>query len=86
MYACPTKPGPRGANDVGEQHVQMWHVLNVHKCVLLGKEFSLFPLLIDYESKSVNSNFQASTHIQSHSHGFSPLLQDKIWSEVWKQG
>ena len=35
--ACPTKSGPRGANTVVEQHLQRWHVLNVHKCVLLGK-------------------------------------------------
>jgi len=24
---------------MGEQHLQRWHVLNVHKCVLLGKKF-----------------------------------------------
>jgi len=24
-------------NAMGEQHLQRWHVLNVHKCVLLGK-------------------------------------------------
>jgi len=33
MCTCPTKTGPRGANAVGEE------VLDVHKCVLLGKEF-----------------------------------------------
>jgi len=38
MYTCPTQSGPRGANAVGEKHLQKWHVLNVHKClVLLGK-------------------------------------------------
>jgi len=39
MCTCPTKSGPRGANAVGEEHLQMWHVLNVHQCVSLGKEF-----------------------------------------------
>jgi len=34
MCTCPTKSGPRGVNAVGEEHVRMWHVLNVHKCVL----------------------------------------------------
>jgi len=24
---------------VGEEHLQTWHVPNVHKCTLLGKEF-----------------------------------------------
>jgi len=39
MRTCPTKSASRGANAVGEEHLQMWHVLNVHKCVLLGEEF-----------------------------------------------
>jgi len=34
MCACPTKSGLRGANAVGEEHLQMWHVLNVHKCTV----------------------------------------------------
>ena len=34
-----TKSGPRGANAVGEERLLTWHVLRVHKCVLLGKEF-----------------------------------------------
>ena len=41
MCTCPPKSGPRGANVVGAEHPRMWHVLNVHKCVLLGKEFGL---------------------------------------------
>ena len=41
MCSCSTKSGTRGANAVGEEHLQMWHVLNTHKCVLLGKEFSV---------------------------------------------
>ena len=28
MCACPTKSGPRGVNAVGEEQLQMWHVLN----------------------------------------------------------
>jgi len=34
MCACPTKSGLRGANAVGEEHLQMWHVLNVYKCTV----------------------------------------------------
>jgi len=55
LNSGPTKSGPRGANTVGEEHLQMWHVLNVQMCILLGKELkglinglaalcSLFPL------------------------------------------
>jgi len=36
MCACPTKCQ---ANAVGEEHLRQWHVINVHKYVLLGKEF-----------------------------------------------
>jgi len=39
MCTCPTKSSPRGANAVGMEYLQTWHVLNVHKYVLLGKEF-----------------------------------------------
>jgi len=39
MCTYPTKSILRGANTVGEEHLQTWHMLNVHKCVLLGKEF-----------------------------------------------
>ena len=41
MCTCPTKSGPREVNTVGEEHQQTWHVLNVHKCVLLGKNSGL---------------------------------------------
>jgi len=36
MCTCPTKSG-KGVNTVGEEHPQMWHVINVHKCVFLGE-------------------------------------------------
>jgi len=39
LHVCfPTKSGSR-VNAVGEEHQQMWHMLNAHRCVLLGKEF-----------------------------------------------
>ena len=38
MCICPTKSGHSGANTVGEEHLQTCPLLNVHKCVLLGKE------------------------------------------------
>jgi len=34
MCALLTKSGPRGANAMGEQ---TWHVLSMHKYMLLGK-------------------------------------------------
>lgn len=40
MCVCPTKPGS-GANAEKEEHLWKWHVLNAHKCVPLGKEFTL---------------------------------------------
>jgi len=33
MCPCSTKSGPQGANAVGEEHLQKWHVLNVEKKV-----------------------------------------------------
>ena len=39
MCTHPTKSGPRGVNIVSEEHLEMRHVLNEHKCVLLGEEF-----------------------------------------------
>ena len=48
MCTCLTKSGPRVANAVGEEHLQMWHALNVHKCVLLGKG------LIDFKQDAKN--------------------------------
>ena len=36
MCACVTKSGLREANAVGEEHLQTWHVLNVHKCTVEG--------------------------------------------------
>jgi len=38
MSICPTKSGPIGANTVEEEHLRMWHLLNVHECVLLEKD------------------------------------------------
>ena len=38
MCVCPTKSVPWGVNAMGEEHLQKWHVLNVHKWALLGKE------------------------------------------------
>jgi len=39
LVTCPTKSGLSGANSRGEEHLQTWHMFNVHKFVLLGKEF-----------------------------------------------
>ena len=41
MCTCPTKSGPRGANAMGEEHLQTWHVLSVHECVPLGENSGL---------------------------------------------
>jgi len=35
---CAFVPPSLAANTVGEEHLQTWPLLNVHKCVLLGKE------------------------------------------------
>ena len=56
MCACPTKSSPRGLNTVEEQQLQMWHVLNIHKCVLLGKEFRVKGLTIAGHSLHGTSN------------------------------
>jgi len=37
MCTRPTDSGSRGVNAVGEEYLQTWHVLSVHKCVLFGK-------------------------------------------------
>ena len=34
MCTDPIKSGPREANTVGEEHLQMWHVLSVHKRIV----------------------------------------------------
>jgi len=36
MCASHTKSGSR-VNAVGEEHQQIWHMLNAHRCELLGK-------------------------------------------------
>ena len=33
MCTCHTKSGPRGANAVGEEHLQTWQVQNVYSLV-----------------------------------------------------
>ena len=37
LCSCLTNSGPRGANAVGEEHLQTWHVLNVHKMCIVGE-------------------------------------------------
>ena len=49
MCTRPTDSGSRGVNAVGEEYLQTWHVLSVHKCEL-GAPTScyLIPIIFRY--------------------------------------